>query len=74
MTIVAFVIGLFHLLNVSGLFVLSTRDVRVFHLMMVLVLIFLTRASLKRLEQSVWDRWLRVGFAAVSVASCLYIM
>lgn len=30
--LVAFIIGSFHLLNVSGLFVLSTRDIRVFHL------------------------------------------
>ncbi len=73
-TVIAFVIGAFHLLNVSGLFVLSTRDVRVFHLMMMLVLLFLTRAAFKRVEDTVFDRWLRLVLALVSVASCLYVM
>ena len=31
----AFTIGAFHLLNVSGIFVLSTRDIRLFHLLMI---------------------------------------
>lgn len=73
-TIVAFVIGSFHLLNVSGFVVLSTRDIRIFHLMMMLVLLFMTRASLKRLEASVADKWLRVALIAISVASCGYIL
>jgi len=48
--LVAFIIGSFHLLNVSGLFVLSTRDIRIFHLMM--MLLYLTRATLNRLQES----------------------
>ncbi len=72
--IVAFVIGSFHLLNVSGLIVLSTRDIRIFHLMMMLVLLFMTRATLKRLEASTADKLLRVALIAVSVASCIYLM
>ena len=58
-TLVAFVIGAFHLLNVSGLFVLSTRDIRIFHLMMMLALLFMTRATLKRLEHSLADKIFR---------------
>lgn len=73
-TVIAFVVGLFHLLNVSGLFVLSTRDVRVFHLMMMLILLFLMRPTLKRLEASLLDKWLRLGLAALSVACCVYIL
>jgi len=48
--LVAFIIGSFHLLNVSSLFVLSTRDIRIFHLMM--MLLYLTRATLNRLQES----------------------
>ena len=58
-TLVAFVIGAFRLLNVSGLFLLSTRDIRIFHLMMMLALLFMTRATLKRLEHSLADKIFR---------------
>jgi len=70
---IAFAIGLFHLLNVSGLFVLSTRDVRIFHLMMMLCLLFLTRATFKSLESSLLDRYFRIGLVIISVISCVYI-
>lgn len=72
--IVAFVIGSFHLLNVSGLFVLSTRDIRIFHLMMMLALLFMTRATLKRLEDSFADKLLRVALIVISTGSCIYLM
>ncbi len=72
--IVAFVIGTFHLLNVSGVFVLSTRDIRIFHLMMMLALLFMTRATLKRLEHSTVDKLVRVALIVISVASCTYLM
>jgi len=72
--LVAFIIGSFHLLNVSGLFVLSTRDIRIFHLMMMLVLLFLTRATLDRLQDSFADKLFRIGLIIVSTASCLYMM
>lgn len=72
--VVAFVIGLFHLLNVSGLVSLSTRDIRIFHLMMMLTLLFMTRATLKRLEASTADKLLRVALIAISVAACTYLM
>ena len=55
-TVVAFVVGSFHLLNVSDLWVLSTRDIRVFHLMMMLVLLFLAKPSSKRFAESTVDR------------------
>ena len=72
-TAIAFVIGLFHLLNVSGLFVLSTRDVRIFHLMMMLSMLFLTRSTFKRTESSLLDRYFRIGLVVISVLSCAYI-
>lgn len=71
---VAFVIGLFHLLNVSGIFVLSTRDIRVFHLMMMLALLFMLKPTIKKFEDALIDKFVRIGLVAVSVASCGYIM
>lgn len=73
-TVVAFVIGSFHLANVSGLFVLSTRDIRIFHLMMMLVLLFMTKATLKRLEDSFADKLFRVGLIVVSASACIYLL
>jgi TRAP-type uncharacterized transport system fused permease subunit len=54
--VIAFVIGGFHLLNVSGLFVLSTPDVRIFHLLMMMAILFLSRPTFKRLEGNPYDR------------------
>lgn len=72
--IVAFAVGLFHLLNVSGLLVLSTRDIRVFHLMMMLVLLFLTNPTLQRFENALLDKIARLGLVFLSCATSLYIM
>ena len=44
-SILAFILGLFHLLSVSGVLVLSTMVVRVFHLTLILGLIFLAPIS-----------------------------
>lgn len=72
--IIAFTIGLFHLLNVSGIFALSTRDIRIFHLMMMLTLLFLTRATWKSLEQSLIDKFVRLALIAISIGSCTYLI
>ncbi|MCR9139997.1 MAG: TRAP transporter fused permease subunit [Alphaproteobacteria bacterium] len=72
--VLAFSIGLFHLLNVSGLLVLSTRDVRIFHLLMMLALLFLTRASFQRIAGSTFDRIIGVVLTLLSVGSCAFIM
>ncbi len=72
--IVAFVVGAFHLCNVSGIVVLSTRDIRIFHLMMMLVLLFLTKPGLKRYADTMVDRLVSLGFVALSVASGIYIL
>ena len=65
----AFAIGAFHLLNVSGLFVLSTREVRVLHLLVMLTLLFLTTATAKRWQDSVIDRIAGFVLAGLAVAS-----
>lgn len=71
---IAFSIGLFHLLNVSGLVALSTRDIRILHLMAMLALLFLTKPTLKRLENNVADRLLGLGLVVASIASGLYVL
>ena len=72
--VVAFTIGAFHLLNVSGLFVLSTPGVRIFHLLMMLVLLFLTKPSAKRLADNKVDRVVGVALVALAVASGVYLL
>lgn len=71
---VAFIVGAFHLLNVSGLVVLSTRDIRIFHLMMMLVLLFLTKPTLKRWADSGIDRIVSLVLLAMSVGCSLFVM
>ena len=72
--VIAFVVGLFHLLNVSGVFVLSTREVRIFHLVMMLALLFLTSPSLSRFENLLADKLARLALVAISVGCSIYIL
>jgi len=72
--IVAFIVGAFHLCNVSGIVVLSTRDIRIFHLMMMLVLLFLTRPGLKRFSDSMADRLVSLCLVGLSIGSGLFIL
>ncbi|MGI9421587.1 MAG: TRAP transporter permease, partial [Hyphomicrobiaceae bacterium] len=70
----AFTIGAFHLLNVSGLVVLSTRDVRIFHLLMMLSLLFLMRPTLRRFQDHPADRLFSFALVAASIASSVYVL
>ncbi len=71
---IAFLIGAFHLLSVSGLFVLSTPDIRMFHLLMMLAILFLTKPTLKRLEGNLYDRLSSLILVAISVAASIYML
>ena len=70
----AFCIGMFHLLNVSGILILSTRDIRAFHLLMMMALLFLTKPTLYKLKDSILDRIISYAFIALSVGSCAFIL
>jgi TRAP transporter 4TM/12TM fusion protein len=70
----AFVIGVFHLLNVSGIVALSTRDIRIFHLTVMLSLVFLTKPTLKRLTGSFTDRLVGLVLVASVAASGIYML
>ena len=52
---IAFTLGAVHLLNVSGIFVLSTPDIRIFHLMLMLSILFLSKPTFSKLENNVLD-------------------
>lgn len=71
---IAFSIGLFHLLNVSGILVLSTRDIRIFHLLMMLALLFLTKPTLLKIKGGTLDRVFNWILIALSVGSCGFIL
>lgn len=71
---VAFVIGLFHLLNVSGIVVLSTREIRVFHLVMMLVLLFMVTPVGRRFKDAGWDKLLRLLLIAITIGSGVYLL
>jgi TRAP transporter 4TM/12TM fusion protein len=72
--VIAFCIGMFHLLNVSGILILSTRDIRAFHLLMMMALLFLTKPTLYKLKDSILDRIISYAFIALSVGSCAFIL
>lgn len=73
-TVLAFSVGTYHLLNVSGIFVRSTLEVRIFHLMMMLMMMFLTKPSLKRLKGNIIDRLASLLLVAAAAASGLYML
>ena len=56
---IAFVLGAVHLLNVSGIFVLSTPDIRIFHLMLMLCILFLNKPTLQTSDNNILDNLLR---------------
>lgn len=72
--IIAFTVGAFHLLNVSGLVVLSTRDIRIFHLMMMLILLFLTKPTFKKYTNPTAERVVSLVLVALSVATSVFIL
>ena len=73
-TILAFSVGTYHLLNVSGIIVRSTLEVRIFHLMIMLMMMFLTKPSLKRLEGNIIDRLVSLLLVVAAAASGIYML
>ena len=72
--LIAFSVGAYHLLNVSGIIVRSTLEVRIFHLMMMLVLMFLTKPTLKRFENNIVDRLASLMLVGAAAASGFYML
>ncbi len=72
--IVAFSIGVFHLLNASGILVLSTRDIRISHLVTMLVMLFLMKASSQRFEGKILDKAIGFLLAIFAAGSGVYML
>jgi TRAP transporter 4TM/12TM fusion protein len=73
-SIAAFGLGTFHLLNVAGVLALSTMELRATHLLVVLVILYLTRPAAKRWESSRIDRAMRIACAAAAIGSGSYLL
>ncbi len=63
---IAFILGAVHLLNVSGIFILSTPDIRIFHLMLMLSILFLNKPTFQNLENNIFDNVLRFSLVVLS--------
>ncbi|WP_413700901.1 TRAP transporter permease [Psychromonas sp. KJ10-10] len=70
----AFSIGLFHLANVSGIFVLSTQSIRIYHLMMMLALLFISKPSFSIFENNKLDKLVSVILTVVTLGSGIYML
>ena len=62
---IAFILGAVHLLNVSGIFVLSTPDIRIFHLMLMLSILFLSKPTFDKFEKNILDNVLSFFLMAI---------
>ena len=51
-SLLAFLIGCFHLLNAAGVLILSTLDVRIFHLLVMMLIIFISKPLLENKDNS----------------------
>ncbi|MEO4039984.1 TRAP transporter fused permease subunit [Hoeflea sp. CAU 1731] len=78
--VMAFALGLFHILEVSGvparlgLYNVSTQDIRILHLMMMLTLLFLTRPAFESLRGAVSDRLAGIVLALAALGACLFLL
>ncbi len=73
-SIAAFGLGTFHLLNVAGVLALSTMELRATHLLVVLVILYLTKPAIKGWESSWIDRAVRIACAAAAIGSGSYLL
>jgi TRAP transporter 4TM/12TM fusion protein len=71
--VIAIVISLFHLLNVSGLLTISTMPIRIIHLLAMISIVFLTKETKKEKFRAV-DAVARVIFFLLSVSCSLYLL
>ena len=71
---IAFILGAVHLLNVSGIFVLSTPDIRIFHLMLMLSILFLNRPTFHKLENNIVDNIFRFSLVVMCFISGFHMI
>ena len=71
---IAFILGAVHLLNVSGVFVLSTPDIRIFHLTLMLSILFLNKPTLQKLENNILDNMFRFSLVFLCFISGFHMI
>ena len=71
---IAFILGAVHLLNVSGVFVLSTPDIRIFHLMLMLSILFLSKPTFEKIQNNILDNVLSFFIVALCFLSGLHMI
>lgn len=71
---IAIALGLYHLALVSGLFAVSTMEIRLTHLMLAFALVFLGWPTLKRFEQSRFDRVFGALLAAAGAGASIWLL
>lgn len=71
---VAFLLGAFHLINVSGLIALSTAEIRIVHLTTMLTLLFLTRPFIARIKGSLVDKLSGFVLISTTLAAGIYML
>lgn len=72
--VLAVLIGAFHILNVSGLIVLSTMIVRIIHIAFMMTIGFLTFPATKKKAGSLSDNILKIVMALLTIAGSLYML
>jgi TRAP transporter 4TM/12TM fusion protein len=72
--VLALITGIFHILNIAGLLVLSTMIIRIFHLMMMMAIAFLIRPTSKSIQDNLLDYSLRFIGVVGSVALGIYML
>ena len=71
---IAFILGAVHLLNVSGVFVLSTPDIRIFHLMLMLSILFLSKPTFEKIQNNILDNVFSFFIVAICFLSGLHMI
>lgn len=70
----ALIVGLFHLINVSGLVSFSTMTIRIFHLMVMMTIAFLSKPTRANKPDKGWTSWVSLVGAVSSLAVGIYLL
>ncbi len=71
---IAILTGLFHILNISGILVLSTQIIRIIHLMLMLTIVFLKDSSQPLKKESLLSKVFIMAASLFSIASGIYML
>ncbi len=72
--VLALITGVFHILNIAGLLVLSTMIIRIFHLMMMIAIVFLIHPTTRKMSANLLDYSLRFVCMLISLTLGFYML